>query len=320
MIWTTFQSSTFSGDYNFAGGIWKKQRSIFRLVKTSGEDFVTVNIYGDIPYVAFRLEYDANGEILMDISDFFSGSAIGDNVYVSISNSDGYEINEQVRGDIAPSSMIIPDQGGAFQDYMPILPPYKMLQMPFGLFNTTNIFRSDFGLVAYSFDGVDYVGIILGSLQELNIETDVLYFRVRNTPQEEWRTARYILDPLKCGRRYAAVRWVSSTGLIKQHVFEVLDVAHKTSGVDILNPYGVERSIKSQEVSLILRLKDLTPYDYWYYSDIITSDDVRVALSEEDADFGYETIVNVKTKAVTIPNGGTKTLEFEITFRGYGKN
>lgn len=320
MIWTIFQSSTFAGDYNFAGGIWKKQRSIFRLVKTGGEDFVTVNIYGDIPSVEFRLDYDANGEILMDISDFLSGAAIGDNVYVSISNTDGYEINEQVHGDIAPTSMIIPEQRGAFQDYMPILPPYKMLEMPFGLFNTTNIFRSNIGFVGYSFDGVDYIGIISDSLQELNLQSNLVYFRVRNTPQEEWRTTRYTLDPLKCGRRYAAVRWLSSTGLVKQHAFEVLDVAHKTSGVEILNPYGVERSIKSQEVSMILRLKDLTPYDYWYYSDIITSDDVRVALSEEDADFGYETIVNVTTKSTTIPNGGTKTLEVEITFRGYGKN
>jgi hypothetical protein len=320
MIWTTFQSSTFTGEYNFAGGIWKKQKSIFRLVKTGGENYVTINIYGDIPSVEFRLEYDANGEILMDISDFFSGAAIGDNVYVSISNTDGYEINEQVRGDIAPASMIIPEQRGAFQDYMPILPPYKMLQMPFGLFNTTNIFRSDFGFVAYSFDGVDYVGIISDSLQELNLQSNVLYFRVRNTPQEEWRITQYILEPLKCGKRYAAVRWIGSTGLLKQHTFEVLDVTHKTNGVEILNPYGVERSIKSQEVSFILRLKDLTPYDYWYYSDIITSDDVRVAISEEDADFGYETIVNVITKSTTIPNCGTKTLEVEITFRGYGKN
>lgn len=320
MIWTIFQSSTFTGEYNFAGGIWKKQRSIFRLVKTGGENFVTINIYGDIPSVSFRLEYDANGEMLMDISDFFSGASIGNNVYVSISNTDGYEINEQVRGDIAPTNMIIPEQIGSFQGYMPILPPYKMLEMPFGLFNTTNIFRSNIGFVGYSFDGVDYVGIIQDSLQELNLESNVLYLRVRNTPQEEWRTKNYILEPLKCGRHYAAVRWISSTGLVKQHAFEVLDVAHKTSGVEILNPYGVERSIKSQEVSLILRLKDLTPYDYWYYSDIITSDDVRVAISEEDADFGYETIVNVTSNSITIPNGGTKTLEVEIKFRSYGKN
>lgn len=102
-----------------------------------------------------------------------------------------------------------------------------------------------------------------------------------------------------CNNRYAKVRWTSRSGVQKQNVFEVRDVtdntASKTNLLSIKNEYDVR---KGQAQTLKLCIDNLTAYDYWYYSDMLTSSSVEVSMD------GTNWVkVEVTDKGATIPNG-----------------
>lgn len=89
----------------------------------------------------------------------------------------------------------------------------------------------------------------------------------------------------------------------------------KTNKVSLLSPsFNV---VKGHDQSLTLVLRDLTPYDFWFYSDILTSQDVRVAMVESDDNFDELTKVNVVTDSVKIQNAGVQNLEIQIEYRRY---
>jgi hypothetical protein len=103
--------------------------------------------------------------------------------------------------------------------------------------------------------------------------------------------------------------------------FEVVDVKQTQENiVELSSRFNSFDVRKGYVQSLTLRLSGLNRYDYWYYSDIITSNDVRIAVNEIDANFGEETRVDVTTKSVTIPNSnGLYTLELEIKYKRYDR-
>lgn len=127
---------------------------------------------------------------------------------------------------------------------------------------------------------------------------------------------RYPLKELECGKRYAEVEWVSFTGQIRRHVFEVVKLTEETTNEVSLemvtNEYDVR---KDRRVSFSLRLEGLTAYDYWYYSDLVTSSSVKVSLSGTN----YRQ-VQVTAKKSTIPEtsaGKPLTLEIPINYVRY---
>ena len=127
---------------------------------------------------------------------------------------------------------------------------------------------------------------------------------------------RYPLKDLECGKRYAEVEWVSFTGQTRRHVFEVVKLTEETTNEVslemITNEYDVR---KDRRVSFSLRLEGLTAYDYWYYSDLVTSSSVKVSL------YGTKyRQVQVTTKKSTIPetsSGKPLTLEIPINYVRY---
>ena len=127
---------------------------------------------------------------------------------------------------------------------------------------------------------------------------------------------RYPLKDLECGKRYAEVEWVSFTGQTRRHVFEVVKLTEETTNEVsmemITNEYDVR---KDRRVSFSLRLDGLTAYDYWYYSDLVTSSSVKVSLS------GTNYLqVQVTSKKSTIPEtsaGKPLTLEIPINYIRY---
>lgn len=126
----------------------------------------------------------------------------------------------------------------------------------------------------------------------------------------------YPLKELECGKRYAEVEWVSFTGQIRRHVFEVVKLTEETTNEVSLemvtNEYDVR---KDRRVSFSLRLEGLTAYDYWYYSDLVTSSSVKVSLSGTN----YHQ-VQVTAKKSTIPEtsaGKPLTLEIPINYVRY---
>lgn len=127
---------------------------------------------------------------------------------------------------------------------------------------------------------------------------------------------RYPLKELECGKRYAEVEWVSFTGRTRRHVFEVVKLTEETTNEVSLemvtNEYDVR---KDRRVSFSLRLDGLTAYDYWYYSDLVTSSSVKVSLSGTN----YRQ-VQVTAKKSTIPEtsaGKPLTLEIPINYVRY---
>lgn len=127
---------------------------------------------------------------------------------------------------------------------------------------------------------------------------------------------RYPLKELECGKRYAEVEWVSFTGQTRRHVFEVVKLTEETTNEVSLemvtNEYDVR---KDRRVSFSLRLEGLTAYDYWYYSDLVTSSSVKVSLSGTN----YRR-VQVTAKKSTIPEtsaGKPLTLEIPINYVRY---
>lgn len=127
---------------------------------------------------------------------------------------------------------------------------------------------------------------------------------------------RYPLKDLECGKRYAEVEWVSFTGQTRRHVFEVVKLTEETTNEvsleTLTNEYDVR---KDRRVSFSLRLEGLTAYDYWYYSDLVTSSSVKVSLSGTN----YRH-VQVTAKKSTIPEtsaGKPLTLEIPINYVRY---
>lgn len=116
-------------------------------------------------------------------------------------------------------------------------------------------------------------------------------------------------------RNYCVVRWTSRYGVQKQFVWEYRDLRVKVSEtVDIETIDGAYDERKGYVQGLTLYLDELNQYDYWYYSDIVTSSSVEVLIA------GTWYAVQVENKDVTIPNfdtGEPNKLEVQINIRKY---
>lgn len=112
------------------------------------------------------------------------------------------------------------------------------------------------------------------------------------------------------------VRWISRYGVKKQFVWYYKDLRVNVSEVvSIATIDGTYDERKGYVQGLTLFLDELNAYDYWYYSDIVTSSKVEVSI-----DGGSWRVVQVDAKNVQIPNndmGKPKDLEVQINLQGY---
>lgn len=124
------------------------------------------------------------------------------------------------------------------------------------------------------------------------------------------------LKDLDCEKTYALVEWISYTGKTRRHVFEVVkSTTEYTESVDIETITNQYDKRKNRRDSFTLRLDGLTRYDLWYYSDLITSSQVKVSL---DGTNWYQ--VDVTAEKQTIPEtdaGKLNVLEIPINYRKY---
>lgn len=124
------------------------------------------------------------------------------------------------------------------------------------------------------------------------------------------------LKDLECEKTYALVEWISYTGKTRRHVFEVVkSTTEFTESVDIETITNQYDQRKNRRDSFTLRLEGLNRYDLWYYSDLITSSQVKVSL---DGNNWYQ--VEVTAKKQTIPDtdaGMLNVLEIPINYRKY---
>ena len=113
------------------------------------------------------------------------------------------------------------------------------------------------------------------------------------------------------------VRWISRYGVQKQFVWYYKDLRVNVSEVvSIATIDGTYDERKGYVQGLTLFLDELNAYDYWYYSDIITSSKVEICMEGSS----LWRVVQVDTKNVQIPNndmGKPKDLEVQINLQGY---
>lgn len=131
---------------------------------------------------------------------------------------------------------------------------------------------------------------------------------------------RVRLRPRVCDEELAHVRWTSRTGgykrVLMQRCKASVSQVDRVSLVDNVwfggsgLPVDYYRGFAGEEEEFTLRLEHLTPYDVWWYSDLLTSDYAAVA----DDSFNSPTAktVEVTTKSITIPDGSVNDTTFEV--------
>lgn len=131
---------------------------------------------------------------------------------------------------------------------------------------------------------------------------------------------RVRLRPRVCDEELVHVIWTSRTGgykrVLMQRCKASVSQVDRVSLVDNVDfggsglPIGYYRGFAGEEEEFALRLGHLTPYDVWWYSDLLTSDYVAVA----DDNFNSPTAktVEVTTKSITISDGSVNDTTFEI--------
>lgn len=318
MIWTEQTSGNLTVEYNFGEGVWTMQKNVLRVSVAGASESVQVTLEID---ELITYQTDNSGRVLIDLSDYLRTIEQGESVTIAISyNGDLVTISADIVGLIDPREMIIPQSTSnvKLSEVAITAPPHKWLQPLFGLSDSVEFYiapQAQSVEFRYSRGALfNVIEPLSEGLQVLQIPTDAIGISLRDISHVQ----RYKRNALLCGRTYAAVEWLSRAGMKKRHTLEVVRVTYSTDGAtEFQSALGFDVT-KGQAVGITLRLQGLTRYDYWYYSDIITSNDVRVALVEADADFGDETRVQVVTSKAVVPDGaGAYDLEIEVKFKRY---
>lgn len=255
---------------------------------------------------------DENKMVYVNLTDYMSVFGNG-SIGVGTPVSSRIDVNYLVVGMVSPENIIIP-RINDIQDFVPIIQPSKMYALPFGLYGSVSVWNNG------QSDDVYY-----GAFQSKTLPLSPLAsnLEIKEGLFVSCGDIKYSthISPLSCGRAYAAVQWATRWGGLNVMTFEVVDVKQTQENiVELSSRFNGFNVRKGYVQSFVLRLSGLNRYDYWYYSDIITSNDVRVAVNEIDANFGEETRVDVTTKSVTIPNSnGLYSLELEIKYKRYDR-
>lgn len=123
-------------------------------------------------------------------------------------------------------------------------------------------------------------------------------------------------------RRYCALRWESmfKKNLYKNHTFVIAEVSGEaddtTECYNVIDD-GTSRLLKNRVEKCVVLVENLTPYDVWYYSDLITSNNVFFDFIESGQRTGKERRVQVLSKSLTTSMNDAKRvdLQFEILIK-----
>ena len=123
-------------------------------------------------------------------------------------------------------------------------------------------------------------------------------------------------------RRYCALRWESmfKKNLFKNHTFVIAEISGEaddtTECYNVIDD-GTSRLLKNRVEKCVVLVENLTPYDVWYYSDLITSNNVFFDFIENGKRVGNERRVQVLSKSLTTSMNDAKRvdLQFEILIK-----
>ena len=123
-------------------------------------------------------------------------------------------------------------------------------------------------------------------------------------------------------RRYCALRWESmfKKDLFKNHTFIISEISGEaddtTEFYNVIDD-GTSRLLKNRVEKCVVLLENLTTYDVWYYSDLITSNNVFFDFIQDGQRVGNERRVQVLSKSLTTSMNDAKRvdLQFELLIK-----
>ena len=123
-------------------------------------------------------------------------------------------------------------------------------------------------------------------------------------------------------RRYCALRWESmfKKDLYKNHTFIISEISNEaddtTECYNVVDD-GTSRLLKNRVEKCVVLLENLTTYDVWYYSDLITSNNVFFDFIQDGQRVGNERRVQVLSKSITTSMNDAKRvdLQFELLIK-----
>lgn len=326
MIWTNVYTGTnINVSINFADGVYKKVRSLVKITTTTQEvaRLQIASIGFDSVY-----SFDYSGEIMIDISQIVNTYDIGATDTMEIvSGTDTARISFTIAGllnaidTIVPNSNAIWNTQPTINDQLVAALPSRWIISP----ATTTPFEFVEVYAKSDVENLNFVAsyrrlTILAGRNNLQYNAFTASGAIHNTSNNA--AVRVLRQNPLCGRRYAVVDWVSRFGGKKRHVWELVNIKEKvTATTNILQVAGYPDERKASQMSFVLRLDNLTEFDYWYYADIVTSDDVRVWICGDDTTgitFPIESRVIVTNTNYTLPNiTRTGELDVEVVWKQY---
>lgn len=305
---------------------WKQERLIFRVPTGTGEP---VRVYSDLGTIA---NYTGFGSYIdIDLTDWVRANeeiAARDNVYISTIIQSGvfdvdveWVLDIQTAGLINPENVLKPDSNFL---HFPIVAPTRYIGGEDTIcevytdYESSNPARS-MAWAWYNAQGRRGGAILSKGLHSLQVgsEYKMLAFGTGSQLVNPDKKAIIPIQEQECEVTYALVRWVSFTGGTKQHVFEL--VKPKTSVADAYSLEPIDNEyveIKGRVDGFTLKLDNLSPYDMWYYSDVLTSSKVEVSL-DHGATFDRVQVTNKDMTLLTNGNMSNGVLEFNVNWRRY---
>lgn len=299
-----------NGGRTYTADVWKQDK--FILLANSNIDYVQLwtNLHGSVNSPLATYSVDSNHQVYIDMTDYVRTYPSVQTITVYDPSSTASVVNVSVKGLINPESVQIPyfRHQGYFANLVPPSAMYASGQLQTECWNIGNLYWKVGSGSTYT--------LVTNNAISCNLEGETEFEIARKVGGIYVPFFNYTLLPLSCDARYAMVRWVSFTGKVRQHTLEVLK--HEIAARDnysLLNIAEDYDEVKGREDGFTLHLEGLSIYDYWYYSDIITSSKVEMSF-----DGTTWKRVQVLTKNVTIPDGETGfngKLDIKVNYAKY---
>lgn len=309
-------------NFSFADGYWMAERALITIKNATPNSDVRLRIQTRInpekPFIT-RIDatYTANdmGILVIDVSDALRMYKNMREVRVIINDiQQGDEVikNVKIMGLVNPLILLMPEGPNlSAPNGQIIMPPQRMLRGPY------NTVAECYFTQPSQFTIANEEGSFVDENKRAIFFLDKLQIARNGTIIAEYQ-AEYATK--QC-RLYAAVEWVSITGVTRRHTFWVIKPEMEvTDKYDLLTTDNSYKEIKGHEDGCTLMIDGLNAYDIWYYSDLAMSSKVRVAIYNGA---GYSKGLMpalITTKKVTMPDGdGGKfgSVEFECKYKKY---
>ena len=308
--------------YNFKNNssfvFWAQERLILSGASLTDPVLVWSSEHGSQSDPIATFTPDTSGNVTIDITDYLRAYNAGMNSQITIYLASGASTYTHVTknvGLISPDNVLAPENEAYQNLELKVIAPSVMLEP---IASTAPII--------FEISNQDSYQFATGKVKQLPSETVADFARsntlaVTTTEVELWHLTDYVaarskIKELDDCKNYAAVEWISFTGVKRRHTFEVRKRKVTTDGAfDLLGFNNEYIRIKGRVDGFDLYLDELDAYDMWYYSDVVTSSDVRVSFDGRNW-----ARVEVTEKSYTMPDGEAEkngSVQISVNWKKY---